>query len=87
MEFTDFLIMMLVDVIIPSDLWYFALSVLGLSSDDLEVCMEGEDRTSVVFRLLTKSVKKNNMKMKELKKKFFDFNLYDTREIFNKYKG
>ena len=87
MEFIDFLIVMLVDVILPSELWGFSLSVLGLSSDDLESCRGGEDYTSVVSRLLSRAVKKKGLKMKELKKRFLNHKLYDTEKIFNKYKS
>ena len=87
MDITDCLILILVDVILPSDLWYFSLSVLGLSLDNLETCLVGEDYTSVISRLLSRAVKKKGLKMKELKKKFFKHNLLETRTIFDKYEG
>ena len=87
MEFTDCLILMLDDVILPSEMWYFSLSVLGLSVDNLEQCMKGEAHATVVFKLLYKAVIKEQLSMKEVKQRFYDFNLFDTRDVFKTLKG
>ena len=85
MFFTDFLILILVDVIVPSEIFYFALRVLGLSYEDLQKCRRGEDHTTVVFNLLCQAVRENNLKKQDLKTKFDD--IPEAKDILKDLEG
>lgn len=69
---TDMLILMLADVIVPSDMIYFSLSTLNLSYDSLANCMERKVYTSILFELLRKAVYDHNFSVAEIKRKFRD---------------
>ena len=72
---TDFLIMMLVDVLTSGEMFYFSLSTLKLSYKTLKHCMKGEDYKTVIFKILSYGVRRMDLSLYELRTKFerFDF--------------
>ena len=84
---TDFLILMLVDVLTSGEMYYFSFSTLKLSYETLKNCMKGQDYKSVIFKLLSDGVLRMDLSFDDLRMKFvgrFDF---DTSVLFLNHKG
>ena len=85
---SDMFILMLVDVLTSSEIFYFALSTLKLSYSSLkDECMSGEDYKTVVFTLLSDVVRRKNISLDEIQKKFEHFGLHETKELFQSHNG
>ena len=84
---SDMFILMLVDVLTSNEIFYFALSTLKLPYSSLKSCMSGEDYTTVVFTLLSDVVKRDNLSLDQIQKKFEHFGIHDTNKLFQDHNG
>ena len=83
---TDFLIMMLVDVLTSGEMYYFSFSTLKISYETLKNCMKGKVYESVIFKLLSDGVRRMDLSFDDLRKKFERFD-FGTSDLFLNHKG
>ena len=83
---TDFLILMLVDVLTPGEMYYFSFSTLRLPYETLRQCMKRGDYRTAIFKLLSDSAKRMNLSVDALRMKFERFD-FGTSVLFNNHKG
>ena len=85
---SDMFILMLVDVLTSSEIFYFALSTLKLSYSSLkDECMSGDDYTTVVFTLLSDVVRGRKLSLDQIQKKFEHFGLHEAKELIQDHNG